>query len=172
MDTVEHGEEKKEETGGAPPEAGSCDEQLAACARERDEYLNGWRRAKADLINYKKEEAARAEEVIKFGSITLVRELLGIVDSFDIALKSGAASGAEKNLAPILSQFEAMLKRHGAEPLRAVGETFNPAFHEAVSEVASEKPEGVILEEAARGWKLYDKVIRPAKVIISKGQKV
>ena len=144
--------------------------KLEACEKERDEYLNGWRRAKADLINYKKEEAARAEEIIKYGSASVIHELLAIVDSFDLALRAGSSGGEQKGLATILSQLEAMLRRHGVETVKAIGEPFNPAFHEAVSEVASEKPEGVILEEAARGWKLHDKILRPSKVIISKGQ--
>ncbi len=141
--------------------------ELSACAKEREEYLAGWKRAKADFVNYQKEELTRAEELVKFSNAELLRQLLEIADSFDLAVK-GLAPDAGREARIIQAQFESFLTRHGMEPIAAFGEQFNPAFHEAVAEVESEKPGGVVVEEMARGWKLHGRVIRPSRVKISK----
>jgi molecular chaperone GrpE len=146
-----------------------CKAELEACAKEKDEYLAGWKRAKADLINYKKEELTRAEEIVKFSNADLLRQLLEIADSFDLAVK-GLAPDNGREVRIIQAQFESFLTRHGMESIMAFGNQFNPAFHEAIEEVASEKPPGVVVEEVTRGWKLQGRVIRAARVKISKGQ--
>lgn len=146
-------------------------EQRAKIEKERDEYLNGWKRAKADLINYQKEEMARFTEAIQFGNERLLKELLAVMDSFDLALsleKGNEGMPGVKGMAMIRSQLETFLKNHGVEAIRAVGEAFDPAFHEAVAEVGSESPPGTVIEEVSRGWKLYTKVVRPARVKIAK----
>ena len=61
------------------------------------------------------------------------------------------------------------MRDYGLERIRAIGEQFNPAFHESVEEIESEKPPGTVVEEVNRGWKLYTKVVRPARVKVSKG---
>ncbi len=153
-----------------PPEENK-ETELEACTREKEEYLNGWKRAKADLINYKKEELTRAGELIRFSNEELLRELIQVLDSFDLAFRTNDEAGApEKGLLLIRSQFEGMLKRNGLEEIKAAGEPFNPALHEAIEEVESEKPAGVVVEEIARGWKLHEKVIRPSRVKISKSK--
>jgi molecular chaperone GrpE (heat shock protein) len=68
--------------------------QVQKLTGERDEYLDGWRRSKADFINYKKEEAKRIEEVVSFGNISIIKELLAVLDSFDLA--SGAFTHDEQ----------------------------------------------------------------------------
>lgn len=170
--------EQKENEGAAsaagPPQAdelSAAKEKLAKVEQERDEYLNGWKRAKADFINYQKEEAARLEEAVRYGNEGLLRGLIAAMDSFDLALslEKGKEEAPEvKGMIMIRAQLEAFLKNQGMEAVRAQGEQFNPAFHEAVAEVESEKPPGTIVEEVSRGWKLYNKVVRPARVKIAK----
>lgn len=154
-----------------PDELSLFKEKLAKAEKERDEYLNGWKRAKADLINYQKEEMARMEEAVKYGNEGLMRELIAVMDSFDLALaitKGREGTPETEGLARIRSQLEQLLKDYGLEPIHAMGEQFNPAFHEAVGEVESEKSAGTVLEEVSRGWKLYTKVVRPARVRVAK----
>lgn len=160
-------EDKKQPT--TPPPAN--DDALHVCERDRDEYLNGWRRAKADLINYKKEELARAEQLIQFGNEELLKDLIHILDSFDLAEKNGEGNN-NKGFAQIKSQLETLIKKKGMEPYPSKGMRYNPMEHEALSEIESQEPEGTVIEEVARGWKLHGKVIRPAKVNISKGPKM
>ncbi|MEK7543104.1 MAG: nucleotide exchange factor GrpE [Patescibacteria group bacterium] len=160
-------EKEKPATQNAPPD------DFKKCEAERSEYLDGWKRAKADLINYKKEEIQRFQEFAKFSNAGLIEELISVMDSFDLSLKSVDKDNAGyKGLVIIKSQFEDILRRAGLEQIANVlGEKFNPSYHEAVSEIESDKSEGVIVEEVRNGYLLYGRVIRPARVIISKGQK-
>ena len=84
---------KKEENKKQEPEllegvdeAKALQEELEKISKERDEYLDGWRRSKADLINYKKEELKRLEEMAKFGNEEVIRDLISVLDSFELAL--------------------------------------------------------------------------------------
>ncbi|MDI6734139.1 MAG: nucleotide exchange factor GrpE [Patescibacteria group bacterium] len=145
-------------------------EKLIRCEKDRDEYLEGWKRAKADFINYKKEETKRFEELIKFGTAELIQELAAILDSFDFSLTVlKNDEPARKGIFLIKSQFEDFLKKHGfSRIVVSKGDKFNPVLHEAVGEIESEEPEGVILEEVSRGYRLYDKVLKPSRVMVSK----
>ena len=135
-----------------------------------EEYLNGWKRAKADLINYQKEEVRRFEEVVKFANESVVRDFIVVLDSFDLAIATLVKQGAvEKGIYMIRTQLEDVLKKNGLERMVvAVGQKFDPALHEAVEEVASQQAAGTVVEEAGRGYMLYGRVVRAARVKISK----
>jgi molecular chaperone GrpE len=157
-------------------------QKLKKCLKEKEEYLTGWQRARAEFINSQKEEARRREEIIKFANEKLILELLTILDSFDLALKSLINSKNEKRktkvdeiergVCLIQSQLKDLLEKHGLRPIKSEGERFNPELHETVAEVESEKEDGIVLEELQKGYLLYDKVIRPARVKISKHKKM
>ncbi len=138
--------------------------------KQRDEYLAGWQRAKADFLNYRKEELMRFEEIAKYGNENLVRELITILDNFDLGLSALEKSGpVEKGIYIIRSQILDILKKRGLEKLDIkIGEEFNPSVAEAISEGESEKQPGIILEIIETGYKLHDKILRPARVKISK----
>lgn len=142
--------------------------------KQAEEYLGGWKRAKADLINYKKDEFQRLEEVAKFAGEDLIRELITILDSFDlsiVAMEKTQDGKVEKGVYLIRLQLEDLLKKRGLERIKAkVGDAFNPALHEAIGTMASEGPEGTIAEEVERGYALHGKVLRPARVKVSKGK--
>jgi molecular chaperone GrpE len=172
-------------------------DELARCLKERDEYLDGWKRAKAELLNYKKEENKRFEEVIKFANETLIRELISVLDSFALALTTfeqiplAGASGVlkekdeiknieasegwkivvswQKGLFLIKQQLEDILKQVGLERVSVVlGEMFDPRLQEAVASVDSDKPSGTVVEEVEAGYMLNGKLLRPARVKIAK----
>ncbi|MDI6820658.1 MAG: nucleotide exchange factor GrpE [Patescibacteria group bacterium] len=177
--TKESKEEKKEEeknnplfesTDDAQKSGSNIEEEFDRCKKERDEYLDGWKRAKADFINYKKEEVKRFEELIKFGTAELIQELVTILDSFDLGLAVlKDDEPAKKGIQLIEAQFEDFLKKHGFSRIIVLeGQVFDPKIHEAVGEIESLGPEGVILEEVRKGHCLYGKVIRPSRVLISK----
>ncbi len=144
--------------------------KLAACEKEKEEYLNGWKRAKADFINYQKDEIKRMAEIIKLSNESLIKELLTVLDSFEIslAIMDNADENLKKGVEMIYFQLEKTLNKFGLEPIKALGMKFDENFHETVEEIESEKESGTILEELIRGWKLNGKVIRPTKVKISK----
>lgn len=165
MEDEKKNQEKSEIPEGTPEQG---EDRLKKCETERDEYLNGWKRAKADLINYKKEELTRLERFIQLSNEEILKQVIEVIDSFDLALR-GKSGEEEKGMRIIQGQLEAMLRRNSVDPIKAFGEAFNPSLHEAIEEVASEKPQGVIIEEVSRGWKWRDRVIRPSRVKISKG---
>lgn len=147
-------------------------DELTKCQKERDEYLDGWKRAKADLINYKKDETKRFENVVRFSNESLVRELINVLDSFDLALVALGAendSRKEKGLYLIRQQLEDILKRVGLERIIvSVGQPFDPGLQEAIASIESDKPTGTVIEEVEKGYLLSGKLIRPARVKVAK----
>lgn len=147
-----------------------AEEEKNELEKQRDEYLAGWQRAKADLINYKKEEMAHLEEVARYGSEDLIRDLITVLDNFDLGLRALEKSGpVEKGVYLIRSQIEDILKKRGLVRIAlSPGDPFDPAVAEAMTEVESDKSPGAIVEEIEPGYKLHDKVLRAARVIVSK----
>lgn len=140
--------------------------QLKACQKEKEEYLAGWQRAKADLINYKKEQEQKISDYYKFANQGLITEVIMVLDSFEEAIKHSPPAGGEA-IEQLYNQLKNILKNQGLEEIKAVGEKFNPEFHESIGEVKGKNP-GFIVEEVQKGYKLNNKVIRPSRVKISK----
>ncbi len=143
------------------------------CKKQAEEYLAGWKRAKADLINYKKRQEEVVQEFIKFANQDLILELLPMLDNFRLAAqhlpKELENSEWVKGVFQIKNQLENLLKTRGIEEIKSVGEKFNPELHESVEEVeSSDKKEGMIVEEVQKGYKLNGKVIRAARVKVVK----
>ena len=162
-------EKNLEENKNRPEEP---ENEISKCQKEKDEYLDGWKRAKAELINYKKDEAKRFEQIAKFSNEILIRDLIVVLDSFDLALVSLGEEGEEKKqkgLYLIRQQLEDILKQQGLERVVvSVGKEFDPNLHDAVASVESDKPSGTITEEVERGYLLNGKLIRPARVKVAK----
>ena len=151
--------------------------------QERDEYLNGWKRAKADLINYQKDEAMRFEEMINYSREMVIGDLIPVLDSMEFALKSEPQNDG---LQRIKIQLEDTLKKCGLEKIKvSPGDSFDTNMHESVGEMSIEdgsRLEGVHIEsgkthsinsgqvaaEVSSGYKLKNKVIRPARVKLAK----
>lgn len=146
-------------------------EELEEVKEKRDEYLNGWKRTKADFENYKKKEQERLESFKKRSKEKLIRELITILDSFDLSVLSSNDEKVEKKGVELIrSQFQNILKNNGLSVIKtSIGNEFNPEIHEAVERVESDKPEGQIIEVIKTGYKVSEKVIRPSQVKVSKG---
>lgn len=143
--------------------------EIQRLEKERREYLEGWQRAKADFINYKKDEAKRAEELLRFASGALIQELLVVLDSFDLAIHNAASNADDRGMTLIRAQLEDILRRHGMEAITAAsGDTFNPERHESIGEEESEIPEGNVTSVLQKGYTLRGRLIRPARVKIAK----
>lgn len=142
-------------------------EKLKKCQELKEEYLDGWQRAKADLINARKDDERRNQEFLKFANAALIFEILPILDSFDLAF-ANENSKFSKGIFLIKMQLEDVLKKYGLEVIKSVGEKFNLQLHEVIQEVESEKEEGIITEEIQKGYLLNGKVLRPARVKINK----
>lgn len=166
---------QKQNLNGGPGEEGKTNElkeKLEKLEKEKAEYLDGWKRAKADFINYKKEELKRLEDVARYGSEDLIKELVVVLDNFDLGLHALEKAGpVEKGVYMIRTQIEDVLRRRGLEKIVVKpGDKFDPVVAEAVAESESDGPPGVIIEEIEPGYRLYDKILRPARVKISKSK--
>ncbi len=146
--------------------------ELEVLKKERDEYLEGWKRAKADFTNYKKEETERTRAMGRILQEGIIRDCITILDSFNLGLQTLKEDDpAHKGMILIKNQLEDMLKKYGLKAIPfAQGMPFDPNIHEAVSEIHSEDPPGTIIKEIERGYMLGEKVMRPARVVLSKEQ--
>jgi len=143
-------------------------DELEATKKERDEYLDGWKRAKADFINYRQEEMDRTKKMGGIIKEMIIGDVLPVLDSFELGIASVPDEQSKKGMELIKMQLEEMARRHGLEKIGvSPGDMFNPAFHEAVGEKESEYPEGTIAEEFGKGYMIDGRVLRPTRVKIS-----
>ena len=147
--------------------------ELEECQKLKDEYLAGWQRERADFLNYKKEELERIGEILKYTNVGLILNILPILDNFEIAEKKIPEDlKNDENVKGILqlkNQILDFLKNQGVEEIKSIGEKFDPNLQEVVEEVKIEgKESGIIIEEIQKGYKINGKVLRPAKVRVTK----
>jgi len=149
--------------------------------KEKDEYLRGWQRERADFINYKKDEKERFKEVVRFSNERIVKSLIAVLDGFDLAIESFLKEGKDKKendnylkgIYLIKSQLQDILEKEGVNEIKVkIGEKLNPAFHEVVAMSENEKfTPDTIIKILEKGYILNDKVIRPCRVIVVKDNK-
>ncbi len=123
-------------------------------------------RVAADLENYRKRAAKEKEEIQRFGNEKLLKDLLPVVDGLDRALAHAAEDDPlREGVKLVRASFEQTLAKHGVTAFSAMGEKFDPALHEALLQVPTrEQPPGTVVLEHARGFKLNDRLVRPAMV--------
>ncbi len=134
-------------------------DELEETKKKSEEYLNNWKRAAADMANYKKGEIERAGLLIGYAKEALFLSILPIIDSMYLA----ATAFGKDGFAPVEKQIQEFLKKEGIEEIKAMGEKFDPNTMESIGE--SESGE---MELVQKGYKMGEKVLRPAKVKVSK----
>lgn len=154
-----------------PPEMRELQAQAAKAAEHWDRLL----RITAEFDNFRKRAARERQEAVKFANETLLEKLLPVLDNFEAALaaaRGGAAENAQSlhagvNL--IQQQLRAALADAGLEEVDAAGRPFDPNLHEAVSQMESaEHPEGHVARQLRKGYRLRERLLRPATVIVAK----
>ncbi len=159
-DNIIYEEENDNDSSGPREKIAKLKKKLGQCRKEKEDYLAGWQRAQADLINYKRRQEEQLVEWQKLMGETIINDLLPILDS----LEQGSTN---KDIRQIKEQFSGILKNYGLEEIKTIGEKFNPEFHEAVEKIQSDNyEENIIIEELQKGYALNEKVIRVAKVKI------
>jgi len=164
--------------GGGGPGAAAVDD-VQALRAERDDYYDRLLRTTADFDNYRKRIERERREVSEAASADLIRDLLPVVDDLERALSASApaekeheadkAASLRRGVELIHRQLLEALRKRGAEPFETVGQLFDPAWHEAISyEAGSNRPEGEILGEVRRGYRLGQRLLRPAQVRVAK----
>ena len=140
--------------------------------KKAEANLAGWQRAQADFINYKRRSEQEKEEMGKFANATLMLNLLPVLDDVERAFAAIPPHLAKASWVDGIRLIErklwASLEAQGLSLIKALGEPFDPNFHEAVRQ--GKGKEGVVVEELEQGYKLHDRVIRPSKVVVGNGE--
>ncbi|HMN67551.1 MAG TPA: nucleotide exchange factor GrpE [Bdellovibrionales bacterium] len=129
----------------------------------------------ADFDNYRKNAIKERSELTKYGSERLVREFLNVFDNFERALDSDSdnAQSFREGVQMIAGEIRALLQRFGVEELKSEGEAFDPSKHEALgNEPRGDLPAGHVARVVKKGYKMHDKLIRPAQVTVATGEKL
>ena len=152
-------------------EAGPYQDELAKTIKQRDEYLDHLQRSRAEFANYQKRAKTQAETDRQYAVGSLARDLLDGLDNLERAteaLKASASEGITNGLVMVHKQLIATLAKHGIEPIAALGKPFDPNEHEALAHQTDDRqPEGTVVLEMGKGYKLHDRVLRPSKVAVS-----
>src|SRR5262245_680631 len=163
---------------GPDPSSGRVAEleaELATAREEARQNYDRWVRERADLDNLRKRAARERQDAARFGTESLLRDLLPVIDDLDRALGAAQGGGNGQGLIAgvelVRKAFIDVLQRHGVERLTAEGERFDPARHEAVAFIESDTHEPHhVVEEHRAGYRLHDRLLRPAMVTVSKGK--
>jgi molecular chaperone GrpE len=147
--------------------------ELAAATTRADEYLAGLQRERAEFTNYRRRTAEEREQMLGLAGEDLIRKVLAIADDFDLAIDNRPAELGQhswvEGVAAIDRKLRALLDSEGVRPIEAVaGIPFDPREHEAIANVpGTGRAEGEIVDVVRRGYKLRDRVIRPALVAVA-----
>lgn len=163
MNDHDENNEEREEVVAEEEEEGILSqrlkEELRETQKQRDEYLAGWQRAKADAINARREEEQSHEAFIKMATLMVLQDFLALVDSFEEAARA-LPDEAKRAIIPLYEQLKILLGRRGVKEIETKsGDLFDPAIHEAL------EGEGEVVEAVLqKGYMLHEKVLRPARV--------
>ena len=146
-------------------------DELSQLQSQRDEYFEQLQRSRADFANYQKRSRSQADADRQYAIASLARDLLDGFDNLERAteaLRASAAPGIGEGLELVHKQLLATLAKHGVQPIPALGQPFDPNQHEAiVQQPDAEHPEGTVVAELGKGYRLHDRVLRPTKVAVS-----
>ena len=150
----------------------SLKEALTEAKEKAEANLAGWQRAQADFINYKKRSEQEKQDLSKFANSVLILNLLPVLDDFERAFSSIPPSMKKLSWLDGVRLIErklwAVLQAQGVSPIKALGEPFDPQFHEAVRQ--DKGKDGTVIEEIQKGYMIEDRVIRPTMVVVGNGE--
>jgi molecular chaperone GrpE len=151
-----------------PNELEKLTEELETAKAKCEEYLNGWKRERADFLNHKKEEMERIGIIIKYANEELILKILPILDNLCLA----TSHIKDEGVLQIKKQMEDFLKKEGIEHIEVLGNPFDPNTMEAVGDVPTSAPSSdgatTAVVEIQRGYTMHGKLLRPAKVRVTK----
>lgn len=168
QDTEEvlNGQDQEKKGFSAPDSSPSSFEDLERSYQELNERFL---RLAADFENFRRRTSREMDAQVRFAIEGFAVELLEVADNFERASRFDDAK-AREGFGQIRKLFDAVLERHGIHPIESVGTRFDPALHEAVVSLPSACEEGTVVEEFVCGYRMHDRVIRCAKVAVSKGK--
>ena len=158
----------------ASPTETDGEDEVASMQADLDRFRDLAMRSQADFENYKKRSARDKEEAIKYANKSLLEKLVSVVDNFELGLEAAKGEGEKSpiysGMSLVLKQLQDFLTENGLQPIEAVGKKFDPNLHEAIGhEPTDEFPEGQVIRQTRRGYRLKDRLLRPAAVVVSSG---
>jgi molecular chaperone GrpE len=158
------------------PDAAASEEEdpMAGLQADLDRFRDLALRTQADFENYKKRSAREKEDAIKYANSSLLERLVAIIDNFELGLAAAKESGSNSpiysGMVLVQKQLNDLLAENGLQPIEAEGKTFDPNLHEAIAHEPSDQiPEGMVLRQARRGYRLKERLLRPSRVVVSSG---
>jgi molecular chaperone GrpE len=167
----------EEEDTEASIEEDDPEAKLKAAEQKADEYYDRLLRASAEFDNYKKRTTREMRDVVRYANEKLLKELLSVVDNLERAITSAQQDNAQddallEGVRLTLNEVEKILERHNVQPVKALGEPFDPNFHQAMMQEESEdQPVNTVTQEMQKGYVLHDRLLRPAMVVVSKAKR-
>lgn len=151
-----------------------AEDPMAGLQADLDRFRDLALRSQADFENYKKRSAREKEEAIKYANSTLLERLISIIDNFELGLAAAKGQGEQSpiysGMILVQKQLNDLLAENGLQPIEAEGKKFDPNLHEAIAHEPSDQvPEGMVLRQTRRGYRFKDRLLRPAKVVVSRG---
>ena len=159
----------------AAPEEASEESLLAQMQSDMARFKDLALRTQADFENFRKRAAREKEDASKYANASFLERLLPILDNFELGLNAARTDARDSPIIAgmdmVAKQLQDFLASVGVETLKVEGEQFDPNLHEAVAQEASaDVPEGMIVRQLRKGFKLRDRLLRPATVTVSKGK--
>jgi molecular chaperone GrpE len=151
-----------------------AEDPMAGLQADLDRFRDLALRSQADFENYKKRSAREKEEAIKYANSALLERLVSIIDNFELGLAAAKEQGEQSpiysGMILVQKQLNDLLAENGLQPIEAEGKKFDPNLHEAIAHGPSDQvPEGMVLRQTRRGYRFKDRLLRPAKVVVSRG---
>src|ERR1700724_29577 len=168
------GSSKASASGMVEDRINALETQLAKTKAELEKFRDLALRSSADLDNYRKRMSKEREEAIKFANSSFLERLIPILDNFEFGLEAARSASSPvsilEGMKMVQKQIQDFLSSAGIEMIDATGQHFDPQLHEAISQEESKQvPDGIVIRQLRRGYKLRDRLIRPANVGVSKG---
>ena len=172
QDAAAEAKQEKTPEAAKPSQSEKFEEELATARQERDRMQDKYLRLMAEFDNFKKRTQSEVSSIIKSANEELILQLLEVLDNFERALavdESSDPKALRKGVELIRDKLLTILKGRGLEPYESAGKEFNPDEHEAMMQAPSaDLPEHHVLQEIERGYRFRGKVLRPARVVVSK----
>ncbi len=184
QDQLEKPTEIEIQTPQTPPEGeleseAMADDMAAKLHEAEQKSLENYDRllrVSAEFDNYKKRTTREMQETVKYANERMARELLTVVDNLERAIEAASADGPEddplvKGVHLTLTEVLKILERHQVKPVKALGEPFDPTYHQAMmQEEVDDQPPNTVVREMQKGYVMHDRLLRPAMVVVSKAK--
>ena len=154
-------------------ERSQAEDPTVSLQADLDRFRDLALRSQADFENYKKRSAREKEEAIKYANSSLLERLVAIIDNFELGLEAAKGESGQSpiysGMTLVLKQLNDLLSENGLQRIESEGKKFDPNLHEAIAHEPSEFPEETVIRQTRRGYRFKDRLLRPARVIVSSG---